>query len=196
MICHLSKAILNYISKHVDISADMKDIYQYGIEITLSSILNFTLIVLCSLILRSLSAGLIYLFVFIFVRSYSGGYHATTYFRCNLTFVVTFVITFYSHRLIAECWYSVVVCGVLALISLIPFFLFSPVSNKFKPLNDKQKKSAFILSVVIASVLSVIGLSLLALGISLGAMIIATIAMISVLILVETFMQRRGYHES
>lgn len=195
MICQISEKILKFTSKHIEISSEMKDVYQYGIEITLSSMLNMTLVLLCSLILGNILAGILYLFIFIFLRSFSGGYHASTYFRCNLTIVLTFIITFFAYNIISGCQFSIYICGTLTFASFIPIALFSPVPNKHKPLSDKQRKSAFVRSIIITSVLSVTGLVLLALKISFGAMIITTVAMISVLILVETFMQRRGYHE-
>lgn len=195
MICQISEKILKFTSKHIEISSEMKDVYQYGIEITLSSMLNMTLVLLCSLILGNFIAGLLYLSIFIFLRSFTGGYHATSYFRCNLTFVSTFIITFFAYNVISGCQFSIYICGTLTFASFIPIALFSPVPNKHKPLSDKQRKNAFVRSIIITSVLSVTGLVLLALKISFGAMIINTVAMISVLILVETFMQRRGYHE-
>ncbi len=52
------------------------------------------------------------------------------------------------------------------------------------------------MSIIIAFILSLIGLMLLYFGVSFGIMIITTVAMVSVLIIVEIIMQRRGYHES
>ncbi len=62
MVYRLSSKILSFISKYINVSSEMKDIYQYGIEITISSILNITLILLCSLVLKDIFAGLTYLF--------------------------------------------------------------------------------------------------------------------------------------
>ena len=67
MICQISEKILKFTSKHIEISSEMKDVYQYGIEITLSSMLNITLVLLCSLILGNIIAGLLYLSIFIFL---------------------------------------------------------------------------------------------------------------------------------
>ena len=57
-------------------------------------------------------------------------------------------------------------------------------------------KRSYKLSILIASVLSLIGLILYTLEFSIGAMIIITVTMVSVLIIIEIFMRRRGYHES
>lgn len=100
MVCWVSSRILNFLLHNLDIHPEMKEAYQYGIEITISSILNIVLILVCSLIVGDILAGITYLFIFIFLRSFTGGYHATTYFRCNATFVVTFIITFYFYKAI------------------------------------------------------------------------------------------------
>lgn len=195
MICRISSKILTFISKYITITPEMKDVYQYGIEITISSILNATLVLLCSLLLSDIFAGLTYLFIFVFLRSFTGGYHATTYFRCNLTIVITFLITFILYKIITYYEVPLFVCEAVALVNLIPIIIFSPVPNKHKSLTDAQKKRSYKLSLLIASVLSLIGLILFTLEITIGAMIIITVTMVSVLILVEIFMQRRGYHE-
>ncbi|MDE7194164.1 MAG: accessory gene regulator B family protein [Oscillospiraceae bacterium] len=192
MVCWISSKILVFISKFMEISPEMKDAYQYGIEITVSSIFNIILVLLCSMALGDIFAGITYLFVFIFLRSFTGGYHATTYFRCNITMVFTFLITCVSYKIIVHYELPLFICEAIALINLIPIVIFSPVPNKHKPLIDSQRKRYYKLSLLIASVLSLVGLILYTLEISVGAMIIITVTMVSVLIIVEIFMQRRG----
>ena len=195
MVRWISSKILAFISRFMEVSPEMKDVYQYGIEITISSIFNIILVLVCALALNDILAGITYLFIFVFLRSFTGGYHATTYLRCNITMVVTFLITCVSYKIIVHYAPPLFICEAIALINLIPIIIFSPVPNKHKPLTDAQRKRSYKLSLLIASVLSLVGLILYTLEISVGAMIIITVTMISVLIIVEIFMQRRGYHE-
>lgn len=195
MVCRISAKILSFVSKFVNMSPEMKDIYQYGIEIIVSTVFNIVLVLVCSLVLCDVLAGLIYLFIFIFLRSFTGGYHATTYLRCNITMMVTFIITFVLYRLISYFALPLFVCEAIALVNLIPIIIFSPVPNKHKPLTDAQRKRSYKLSILIASILSLIGLILYTLELSIGAMIILTVTMVAVLIIIEMFMRRRGYHE-
>lgn len=196
MICLISAKILSFVSKFVNMPTEMKDAYQYGIEIMVSTVFNIVLVMVCSLVLGDVLAGLIYLFVFIFLRSFTGGYHATTYLRCNITMIVTFIITFVLYRLISYFEFPLFVCEAITLMNLIPIIIFSPVPNKHKPLTDDQRKRSYKLAILIASVLSLIGLILYTLEFFIGAMIIITVTMVSVLIIIEIFMRRRGYHES
>lgn len=196
MICWVSSKILNFVFKYADMAPEMIEVYQYGIEIIVSSILNIALVLLFSFALGDIFAGLIYLSSFILLRSFTGGYHATTYFRCNLTMVFTFLITFIAYKIIVHYNFPLYICEVVALVSMIPIVICSPVPNKHKPLTDIQKKRSYRLSLILASVLLLTGLILFTLEIPIGAMTIMTVTIVSVLILVEIFMQRRGYHES
>lgn len=196
MVCWISVKILTFISKFVKVSPQAKDVYQYGIEITVSSMFNIILVTLCSLALGNILAGMIYLFIFIFLRSFTGGYHATTYLRCNITMVATFIVTFAMYKIIKHYVLPLFVCETIALVNLIPIIICAPVPNKHKPLTEAQRKRSYKLSILIASVLSLVGLILYTLEIPIGAMIIMTVTMVSVLIIIEIFMQRREYHES
>ena len=196
MMCWISSKILSFISKFIEITPETRYAYQYGIEITISSIFNIFLVLLCSIALGNVLSGIIYLFIFIFLRSFTGGYHATTYLRCNIIMVFTFIITFISYKIITYYAFPLFVCETIALVNLIPIIIYAPVPNKHKPLTGTKKKHSYKLSLLIASILSMIGLILYNLEIPIGAMIIITVTMVSVLIIVEIFMQRRGYHES
>lgn len=81
MIVKLSKLITKVLLNQKSISEKDIDIYQYGIEITISSLLNIALIVIVSLITNSLFSGLIFLSTFILLRQFTGGYHAESYFK-------------------------------------------------------------------------------------------------------------------
>lgn len=187
MVCWVSSKILSFIFKFMEILPEMKDTYQYGIEITISSIINVMLILLCFFALGDIFAGITYLAIFIFLRSYTGGYHATTYLRCNIAMVVTFIISFVLYKIITCYVFPLFICETAAIVNLIPIIIFSPVSNKHKPLNDKQRKRSYKLSLLIASTLSLIGLILYTLEIFIGAIIIITVTMVSMLIIIEFF---------
>lgn len=196
MINKASSKILKYICEYADIPSDKEAVYKYGIEITLSSIFNIVLVMISSILIGDILSGVIYLAIFVFLRSFTGGYHATTYLRCNATMVITFILTTILYRVIKHCVHSFIICGIISLICLLPIVMFAPVPNIHKPLDKLHKRISHNMSIIIAFILSLIGLMLLYFGVSFGIMIITTVAMVSVLIIVEIIMQRRGYHES
>ena len=87
--------ILNFLTEQEAIGKadEVQDFYRYGIEITISSMLNIVLVLLMGALTGHLLESVIYLAVFIAVRVITGGYHADTYFRCNLLMCSTFIAT-------------------------------------------------------------------------------------------------------
>lgn len=192
----ISQSIVDFISRNMIVDdEEMLDVYKYGIEITLSSVLNFVLIIISSLILRDITAGAVFMVLFIFLRSYTGGYHAETCLRCNIAFVCTFFITYFIAKLFEYIDSDISIFAITA-ISYIPIWIFSPVKNRHKVLNEKKQKRSRIISTVIYF-LSLIMIVLLCLhNIKYGYLLAATDIAVSVLILVEVYMQKKGYHPS
>lgn len=141
MIVKLSKLITKVLLNQKSISEKDIYIYQYGIEITISSLLNIALIVIVSLITNSLFSGLIFLSTFIILRQFTGGYHAESYFKCNTVFVSTYILVLLLSRLIclefrAGC--IILLLGVLVVIFLRLFIM--PIKNSLVLNIEKVKK--------------------------------------------------------
>ena len=92
---YLISKILTFITEQNGISNDeeVQDFYRYGIEISISSLLNIILVLQVGLLIGHLLESVIYLILFILIRSFSGCFHAYSYFRCNLLMCTTFVLT-------------------------------------------------------------------------------------------------------
>ena len=197
MIKIIANWILNLVYKNCDIPNDLREAYQYGIEITISSIFNILLILLTSLLFRDVLSGVIFLLCFISLRIYSGGYHATTYLRCSIVFLLTYILVEISHIFLSHYFLSNIrFSEVLLLIFFLPVLIYAPVQNKHKKLDEKKKRKNKILSVIIYIILAVIALLLHSCKSSYGMTMVMTLAAVSTMILIEIFMQRRGFHES
>lgn len=197
MIKFISDKLFSYMRNNTDIPDDMVDVYRYGIEITISSILNILLIVSASLLMGHLMYGIVFLLFFIPLRSYCGGYHATTYFRCNMVFLLTYIAVYLSSLYLTEYFNdSIQLAEVLLLLAFLPILIFSPVKNVHKTLSEKTAKKCRILSFIIYIVLALTSMYFCFIKSIYGAIMVMTLVAISVMILVEIFMQRRGYHET
>ncbi len=98
----LVSIILNFMIKNNVISKDTEEIefYRYGIEITLSSLINIALISIIGIVTNYTFESTMFLAVFIIMRSFTGGYHANTYIKCNLVISISFVILLLNkHRI-------------------------------------------------------------------------------------------------
>lgn len=118
------------------ISADERDIVQYGLETlqgTLSSCVLSTVIGFC---FGNVCAG-IGLFLLIFpLRKYAGGYHADTKSGCFVTSALMMVMTFFG--LYLWHWPKVVYCIIVMLFDMVIIWM-APMENQNKRLDDAEQ---------------------------------------------------------
>lgn len=193
MIVKLSKLITKVLLNQKSISEKDIDIYQYGIEITISSLLNIVLIVVVSLITNSLFSGLIFLSTFILLRQFTGGYHAKNYFKCNTVLVLTYILVLFLSRLI--CLEIRAGCIILFLGVLVVIF-FTPVYNAHKELSRSEYRKSKKIAIILYLLLSVVSIITFQFNQYYGRVLIFTLGSVLMLIIIEMFLQRRGFHKS
>ncbi len=191
MIEKIAERITQFIHRNADINSEELDVYKYGVEITVSSVFNILLILLCSFVISDILAGFTFLISFIFLRSFTGGYHAKTYFMCNGLFVLTFLVVYGTSTLINMFNLPFGVLESVALLNVIPIILFAPVENKRKKLDERNKKNCKIKAIITFVILSVAALALYFFDNKYGAFVIITISAVSVMIVIEIFKKRR-----
>lgn len=197
MIKRISNKIYNFMSQHIKVEPELRDVYIYGIEITVSTALNVCLVMLAALLLKSPLSGVCHLGCIITLRSFCGGYHATSYFKCNCLMVLFFVISYFSGKLLVYFNITdVKLLSIFLMLAFLPIYAFAPVKNKHKILSESKAKKCRILSIIIYLALSLSGLYLSYFGYLYGSIIIVTLIEISGSVLVEIYMQRRRNDEN
>lgn len=164
MINALTNITLKYLIRKEVIDGDNEDVvafYKYGAEITISSILGIIIVLLISLLCNnSIIEGMLFLLVFIPTRQYTGGFHAETYLSCNLVFASCYFITLMSCKLLfsyISFWFSL----IILILELVFIWIFCPIKNRHKPINEKKKKIKFkIISEIFFIVFGIVGLYL------------------------------------
>lgn len=197
MIKQISKHIYNFMSRHIKVEPEFKDVYIYGIEITVSTALNVCLVMLAAVLLRSPLSGVCHLCCIIILRAFCGGYHANSYLKCNCLMVIFFIISFLVGKMLV--YFNLTnfkLMSILLMLTFLPIYAFAPVKNKHKILSESKAKKCRILSIIIYIILSVLGLYLSYFGYLYGSIIIVTLIEISGSILVEIYMQRRRSDEN
>ncbi len=193
----ISQSITDFICRNLNIyDENMAEIYKYGIEITLSSLINLLIIIICSLLMGDPAAGILFMLVFIFLRSYTGGYHAEAYWRCNVTFAVTYILTFAAAKLLEYLNVSSYAEIFIFILAFIPVLKFAPVRNRHKKLTEEKIKQSRKIAFAVYAFFSALSVFLCSIDIRYGYMLLTTVLSVSVLIIVEVFMQHRGYHAS
>lgn len=197
MIKQISNHIYNFMSRHIKIKPELKDVYIYGIEITISTLLNVCLVMLAAVLLKSPLSGVCHLVCIVILRSFCGGYHARSYFKCNCLMIIFFVISFLSGKLLV--YFNLTdfkLLSIFLMLAFLPIYAFAPVKNKHKILSESKVKKCRVLSIIIYIVLSLLGLCLSYFGFLYGSIIIVTLIEISGSVLFEIYMQRRRKDEN
>ena len=159
MINKLSSLISSKFVEHNIISKSVKDVYRYGIEITISSIIGFVITCLIGLLFRMLMQTMLFYVIFILLRSMTGGYHAKTYLKCNFIFsiITLFIVTF--SKAAYEMQISFGILTLLFLPSIAIFIWIAPGENVNKPIKAEKRvywKSISIVTSVLLYLLSLL----------------------------------------
>lgn len=138
MIAWFSNYLVRVLLKNEIIEADKIEIYQYGYEIMISTIITFLIVLISGIILNCLPAALLYFGIFAVMRQICGGYHAQHYWSCNALFAVVttsvlLLFKFFPMDDIAAIHYTFLLFSVLVI------FVYAPVENENKPISEKRK---------------------------------------------------------
>ena len=193
MIEQVTQKLLNFLLKQNQLSDDPEEIsvYKYGLEITISSLLNFVLIIAIGAISGNFLESMLFLLCFVPLRQYTGGFHANTYFKCNLYFCICFSVLLFIYNLTKNlCSLPCVI--ILDLISILLIAYFCPIDNANKRVVETDKKKYKVIAVVISCVISVVGILLLVVfNKNYGIIMPYTLLLVVVLVIISIINERR-----
>lgn len=144
----MSRKIADFLVREKTIEKEYLEVYVYGIELCLSSIISILLLIFTSIILNRVIEGFLFYIIFCVTRLFCGGYHAKSYAGCKMVFLTALVVVlilnempqeiFSNLWLILWSYYALVVLG------------FAPVENENKPLEETEKKKYKIISILLS----------------------------------------------
>lgn len=196
MIDYISNKILYYLLKN-DVISDNEDDrahYKYGIEITISSFLNIILVVILGMIFSKIELAIVFLLLFISIRQLTGGYHAKSYFRCNLTMCLSFCCCAFATFLFKNN-FNLIPMIIHIILSSIIILTFCPVSNENKPIKPEARNKYRITSFIVSNLFSISGYFIYSKSNEIGLFIIMTIILINVLVIISQFSERGKSNE-
>lgn len=136
MLLQISKSFTNYLLKKEIIEYSKKELIIYGFQLTLSTFASMVTILTLSYFFNILY-GFIFLFFFMPIRFYAGGYHAQTYRQCYIYTNTCFLGTLAFSNIIFK--YNLLHGYILlAMISLLFLFFATPCKNQKNPLDKKE----------------------------------------------------------
>lgn len=139
MISFISNRITDFFITKKIIDENQKDIYQYGTEVTISTVISFLITLVSALLTGHILETAIFYVVFVYARKYNGGYHADTYLKCNIIYTI---------NLLAVLLISVSAVGnfmafhmfILCFSYFLVTWKFAPIDNENKPLDSDERK--------------------------------------------------------
>ena len=133
MFAYVSEKITNHLAQTNVISQCEQDIYLFGVEQFLITVLNIVTTLAMGFLLGEVWQSLLLVFTFMILRSYAGGYHASTPVKCYL---LTSSIIAIALSVIKYISVNIFICLGLLIIAGVVILLLSPVEAKNKPLDN------------------------------------------------------------
>lgn len=131
---------INYMIEKNIIYEEKKEIYLYGMKLTIYKLIYALIILsLCMILKRDIFELLLFYFSYMTIRKYAGGYHAPNIILCMFLFGLTYYLLDYFLMLASNLHFSVIL--ILSTMLVILIYFNSPIDCGNKRLNDKEKRA-------------------------------------------------------
>ena len=146
MLTKLSQIIVDFFVKEDVVSEEQREIYQYGIELSVSTLMGLFIVLAIGVLSRRFTESVIFYIVFCLTRAFCGGFHAHSHLLCKVTFICVLILVLVMDLVLdnIEIYYWF----VLYLYSLTIVCAFAPVENPNKRLTSYDKKRCKIISII------------------------------------------------
>ena len=187
MINRASKLILQYLLKKgvINDSSDEKEYYQYGIEITISSLLNIILIVGIGILFRNVIESIIFLVCFILIRQFTGGFHADTYLKCNCLFCVSFIAVLIMYNTTFDK-INIWCCVAISVLCTAIIIVNCPIKHVNKPIPKCKRKFHKFVATLLSIIYGTVGTVMITISNKYGVLVLYTLVLVTVLIICAT----------
>ena len=143
-----------FIEKKV-IQEEKQDIYAYGFEIILSSLVYLFFFIIFALISNTLFPSLLFWLGLFVTRKIAGGHHAKSYIACHILFAINHVLCILLLKVTPENITNKIII-YLFLFSICSIFLFAPVDHPNKPFIKNEYNRYKLLSRIYCLILFLI----------------------------------------
>lgn len=176
MLQVLSRNIIDvFILNNVISKKEDRDIYAYGMELILSSIINILSVLIISIFFGKFAEAVAFFLAFIPIRTYAGGYHARTHLGCFSLLMAVYSVVLILIFFIPDNLLYASAVG-LSLVSVILTAKFAPIedANKILTKEEKIKYRKISIAIVFTQIifliffLFILNLKSISLGFSLG----------------------------
>lgn len=172
----------------------LQEIFIYGVEITLSTIVSYGLVLLEGFLLGAWQCAVIFEIVFTSIRLYMGGYHCTSYLSCNLTFCGIYGLIYLLAKCLAQSTNTFSIISIILLWSGLGIWTMQPIGNKHKPISKAQKQQCHRIAKALFLADAAIAIFLYLLASIYGITVAMSLGIAVLLIPIGKWSERRRYH--
>lgn len=137
MFTEVSEYLTQSLIENCFIKREDSDIYRYGIQQGLFLILNLVTTLVLGIVFGMVWQIVLFMGAYIPLRHFAGGYHSRTSQRCYVFSIVLMTVVLLAMKYISLTYF---VYGILLFISGIVILILTPVEERNKLLDDKERK--------------------------------------------------------
>lgn len=136
------------------ISPDDMEAYTYGLELLITKLVLYLLIFIIAALTKTVIVSLLFVFLYMSLRKYTGGFHCKTAERC-------LCVSMLIHILMIAVYYLSIsttdfILLALSALSSAVIVIFSPVENENRPLDNVEKYKYKVKSILIMMVILIL----------------------------------------
>ena len=189
MITKLSHIIADFFIYKKFIPEEQREVYEYGFELSISSLIGIIIVLAIGLISRKFWESVVFYTVFCFTRLFTGGFHAQSRLICKITsggtLLVVLVVNWLLHGIEDYYWF------VLHFYSFVIVCQFAPIEAPNTELKKHEKVRFKVISIIIMAVWLAVMFLFRVLGSELDHIVALTLFCVANLMLFEIYREWR-----
>ena len=190
MISSLSNRITKLLCEKEIIEPDKKDVYRYGYEIFISSLISLLIVISVGILTGYILESAVFYVVFVFTRQYCGGYHANTYLKCNAIFILIYSAVLLVSNILLD-FYNIFYLVIFLTVYLSAIWEFAPIDNENKRLSVDEKIKSRKISIALSFIWIILSLVLYFIYTKLSVVFTLTLFAVTMLIVIEKLQRKQ-----
>lgn len=152
MYNRIAKYITNEMIRNSIIEKEKYDLYLYGFELMLAYFFYFLSLLFVAILTNTIIESIVFCTGFLVIRKSAGGYHASSYLKCQMLFIFNQIIFVVCVKLVSLSILVYILCVVLLTMFIVMWTL-APVDNENKKLTKAEynyfKKASKVCSFIV-----------------------------------------------
>lgn len=154
MINHMAQKIATKMINVNIVESEDEEFYVYGLELLLSKAIVLFVIAVIAIVIQLIIPSIIFTFLYLLLRQYTGGFHCQTAERCIFLSIVIYLL--FAAICKTDLTYANLSMLIMSFISYIAILMFSPLADANKEIDDEEKKKYRRIAIFIGSTMLVV----------------------------------------